>query len=209
MSTKLCQQCKIDKPIEEFYLVTKAGKKQPYSYCKSCVKTRDKCYRNSVPPDERRRRYRVKYANSDGAYRERDRKKRQEPKMKEWHKRYARDRYRNDPIYQLTIVLRSRVLIALRGTAKESSTLKLLGCSVEALRSHLESLFQPGMSWANYGTYRVDGPMTWHIDHILPCASFDLTDPAQQRACFHWTNMQPLWAVENLKKSDSYHKDTL
>lgn len=65
------------------------------------------------------------------------------------------------------------------------------------LRIHLESKFKPGMSWKNYGP-------VWHIDHIKPCAKFDLTDPAQQRECFHWTNLQPLFALENLQKSDKY-----
>jgi hypothetical protein len=52
------------------------------------------------------------------------------------------------------------------------------------------------MSWGNYGLHG------WHVDHIIPCASFDLTDPEQQRQCFHYTNLQPLWAEDNLRKSD-------
>lgn len=62
---------------------------------------------------------------------------------------------------------------------------------------HLESLFKTGMSWENYGP-------VWHVDHIKPCALFDLTDPEQQRICFHWTNLQPLFALDNMRKSDSY-----
>jgi hypothetical protein len=65
---------------------------------------------------------------------------------------------------------------------------------VEQLRQHLEAQFTDGMSWDNYGR---DG---WHIDHIRPCASFDLTDPEQQRQCFHYTNLQPLWAADNIRK---------
>ena len=72
----------------------------------------------------------------------------------------------------------------------------LLGCSAEQLRTHLEEKFTDGMSWDNYG-YR-----GWHIDHIRPCASFDLTDPQQQLECFHYTNLQPLWAEDNFKKGD-------
>jgi len=70
--------------------------------------------------------------------------------------------------------------------------LDLLGCTVEELRAHLEKQFKRGMSWSNYGR--------WHIDHIRPCASFDLTDPEQQRICFHYSNLQPLWAEENMRK---------
>ena len=57
----------------------------------------------------------------------------------------------------------------------------------------LESKFRDGMTWENYGPF-------WHVDHIRPWASFDLSDPSQQKLCFHWTNLQPLLATENLAK---------
>ena len=71
----------------------------------------------------------------------------------------------------------------------------MIGCTIERLRNHLEAQFTDGMSWENYGK---NG---WHVDHIRPCASFDLTDPEQQRQCFHYTNLQPLWATDNMRKS--------
>jgi hypothetical protein len=80
---------------------------------------------------------------------------------------------------------------------KSASTLELLGCSLDQLRVHLESQFCHGMTWENHGP-------VWHIDHIRPCASFDLLDPVQQRACFHYTNLQPLLALENWKKGATY-----
>jgi hypothetical protein len=73
---------------------------------------------------------------------------------------------------------------------------KLLGCTVKELKAHLAAQFRPGMSWGNYGE--------WHIDHLRPCASFDLTDPEQQRQCFNYTNLQPLWAKDNLSKGSRY-----
>lgn len=84
----------------------------------------------------------------------------------------------------------------LLGKRKSASTLTLLGCTIRQLRDHLESQFGPGMTWDNYGL------RGWHIDHKRPCASFDLTDPEQQAACFHFSNLQlqPLWAEENLRK---------
>jgi len=68
----------------------------------------------------------------------------------------------------------------------------LIGCTPLELKTHLERKFTEGMSWDNYGK--------WHIDHIIPCAAFDLTDPVQQRQCFHYSNLQPMWATANFKK---------
>jgi len=92
--------------------------------------------------------------------------------------------------------LRSRLTDALKNNIKSKRTLELLGCSIEEFKSHIELQFKEGMTWDNHGHY------TWHIDHIRPCASFDLTDPKQQKMCFHYTNMQPLWWIDNLKKGD-------
>jgi hypothetical protein len=88
--------------------------------------------------------------------------------------------------------------VRLKHGHKSANTVALLGCTIPELRARLESLFAPGMSWDNYG------PLTWHIDHIKPCAKFDLTQPDQQRACFHYTNLQPLWAEDNILKGDKY-----
>ena len=82
------------------------------------------------------------------------------------------------------------------GKSKALSFAEYVGCSAEDLAKHLEGKFSDGMSWDNRGE--------WHIDHIRPCASFDLTDPAQQRECFHYSNLQPLWAADNLRKSDTW-----
>jgi hypothetical protein len=67
----------------------------------------------------------------------------------------------------------------------------LIGCRKPDLIAHIEIQFRPGMSWENYGRGG------WEIDHIIPCADFDLSDPAQQRACFHFTNLRPLWRIDN------------
>ena len=106
--------------------------------------------------------------------------------------------YKNNPSAKLAKAISNRVAIALKGGHKKTSSTKLLGCSIEHLRDHLESQFEEGMSWDNHS-------MTgWHIDHIRPCASFDLTDEAQQRECFHYKNLQPLWAKDNLSKNAKY-----
>lgn len=91
--------------------------------------------------------------------------------------------------------MRKRLWEALRGNRKAASTLELVGCTVEELRQHLERQFDAEMTWDNYGL--------WHVDHIKPCASFDLSDPAQQAECFHYKNLQPLWAIDNIRKGSS------
>ena len=107
---------------------------------------------------------------------------------------YVNSRRQTDHDFRLRMNLRHRIWTALNGQNKPARTADLVGCTVEDLRQHLERQFLPGMSWDNYGR---DG---WHIDHIRPCASFDLSDPEQQRQCFHYSNLQPLWAAENIRK---------
>jgi len=83
-----------------------------------------------------------------------------------------------------------------RGIAKSGNTVELLGCTIPELKSYLESKWLTGMSWDNYGR----GYDKWHIDHVLPCKFFNLADPKQQKACFNYRNLQPLWAKDNLSK---------
>lgn len=106
-----------------------------------------------------------------------------------------RHRRRKDPDFRLRGCLRHRVWMALKGKTKSDSTMGLIGCSLQELKKHLESKFKPGMTWKNYGP-------VWHVDHLKPCAKFDLTDPEQQKICFHWTNLQPLFKAENMCKGD-------
>lgn len=102
-----------------------------------------------------------------------------------------RRRYHSDENVKVRMCLRASFTQALRlgGAVKRASILKLLGCSIPEFKRYLGRKFRPGMSWENHGK--------WHIDHVRPCASFDLTDPEQQRRCFHFSNLQPLWAFEN------------
>ena len=106
--------------------------------------------------------------------------------------RIQRGKWLSIPHNKIAQTNRGRIRDALRGIAKTASTEQLIGCSFEELKSHLESKFQEGMTWDNYGD--------WQIDHIKPCASFDLTDSNQQKICFHYSNLQPLWKKENQSK---------
>jgi hypothetical protein len=107
---------------------------------------------------------------------------------------YERARRKTDPLFRVAKNLRSRVHQALVGLSKSASTLDLLGCTPEQAKAHIEGLFKPGMGWDNYGYWG------WHIDHIIPIAAFDLSDPEQQRRAFCYTNLQPLWRRENQLK---------
>jgi hypothetical protein len=100
--------------------------------------------------------------------------------------------YYNNPTHKIACCLRSRLKEALKKFKKSKSTEKLVGCSFENLKKYLELKFTEGMNWKNHGK--------WHIDHIVPCSSFDLSKEEEQRACFHFSNLQPLWAKDNLVK---------
>jgi hypothetical protein len=105
-----------------------------------------------------------------------------------------RRRYGSEPLYRVTFHLRSRLKAALRAKGAKKLSVGMLGCSDADLKWHLESLFTEGMTWENYGE--------WHVDHIKPCSSFNLLDAAEQRKCFHYSNLQPLWAIDNFRKSN-------
>jgi hypothetical protein len=111
-----------------------------------------------------------------------------------WGRRLKRRKQKeNRTNYYLSKLLRSRIYRVLKGQMKSAPTLKLLGCSTDELRIHLQKQFKRGMTWKNYGT-------AWHIDHKEPCASFDLSKPEEQARCFHFSNLQPLWAAANSEK---------
>lgn len=102
----------------------------------------------------------------------------------------AKRRYREDVQFRLALLLRNRVNRSLR----RGSAVRDLGCTIAELKLHLERLFQPGMTWENHGS------KGWHIDHIRPLASFDLMDRRQFLQAVHYTNLQPMWAGDNLRK---------
>jgi len=125
-------------------------------------------------------------------------KRRNNPDFWEQRYKYIKHRRLIDVNFRIACNLRTRLHSALNGKSKSKATLELLGCSIDELRKHLESQFQDGMTWENYGLHG------WHIDHTKPCASFDLTLDEDQKKCFHYTNLQPLWAEDNLSKGDNY-----
>lgn len=105
----------------------------------------------------------------------------------------TKERLKTDPAFHFVACARKRMSNALKGVgAKSARTLDLLGCTGAEAVAHLEKQFKPGMLWTNRSE--------WHVDHRKPLASFDLTNPEQQRRAFHYSNLQPLWASENRHK---------
>ncbi len=107
---------------------------------------------------------------------------------------YERKRKKTDPEFKLMKTLRSRLNSALKrkNVKKNHKTMDLIGASPAFVMGYLEAKFTEGMTWENHGN--------WHIDHIQPCCSFDLIKEEEQKKCFHYTNLQPLWAKDNLQK---------
>ena len=114
------------------------------------------------------------------------------------HKLRWKKLYHTNPNFKLRCNLSARVSMELKKhiLKKTQSTLLYVGCSMKQLKEYLENKFEDGMTWDNWSKHG------WHIDHIIPCSSFDLTKENEQKKCFHYTNLQPLWAKDNLKKSN-------
>ena len=123
-----------------------------------------------------------------------------QPEKNKAKRKRDKERRRSNPNLRMQDLLGKRIrgLIKKNKGVKKCNTNTLIGCDVAFLKKHLESLFLPGMTWGNYG-YR-----GWHIDHIKPCSKFDLTKEEDQKACFHYTNLQPLWGIDNMKKGNRY-----
>jgi hypothetical protein len=180
---KICTRCGIEKPESEFHK-QKQSKDGLKSHCKIC--RRAWCEANK----EKVKACYAEWYQANKAYYPEWRKNNKD-KIRAYH----RKRLKTDPLYKLKRNLRIRLCDALKGKLKSAATMKLVGCTLVFLKAHIESQFKPGMTWDNHGH--------WHVDHIRPCSSFNLSDPEQQRLCFHYSNLQPLWAEENLSKSDS------
>lgn len=160
---------------------------------------RERYLKNSEAVKQRVREYRLR---DIAAYRTQHQKQQKKwralnkDRVRAIYRRHMQKKRREDPLFDLKCKCRERIAHALKksNSRKSMRTLELLGCSAAELASHIQSLFLPGMTWENRGRHG------WHIDHIVPLSKFDLSDPAQQAAAFHYTNLQPLWAKDNLSK---------
>ena len=189
METKYCEGCKEDKPIEEFSTSQKRRK------CKKCLnkecreykkKNRDKIsvynkqYKNDIKDEIKEYNHDYNLANREAI------QKRQSA--------YQKERKKTDPVFKLAGCLRNRLRVCLK-TRNRKSTKELTGCEYAFVRDWLQSQFIDDMTFENHGE-------KWHIDHVLPCAKFNMLDEEEQRRCFNWTNLQPMFADDNLTKND-------
>lgn len=170
---KTCSKCKIKKNIQEFHKES-CGLFGVRSDCKICRKL-----------------YKAKnYQESKEKFQQRNKKWFLDNKKE--RSIYEKNRSQL-PQRKIAANLRTRIKEALKDNY-ETSLVKYIGCSIKKLKFYIESKWQSGMSWDNYGFYG------WHIDHIKPFACFNLTNEQELYKVCHYTNLQPLWAKDNLKK---------
>ena len=148
--------------------------------------------KNPKKREKLRERKRKHYWDNLEYYTEKSKKYKQQ--NKEIRNKKLSIRLKNDDEYRLKCNLKARIISALKGKGKSARTMELIGCNLSQLKEHLANKFKKGMTFENH-SYK-----GWHIDHIKPCASFDLTCPVQQLACFNYNNLQPLWASDNMSK---------
>jgi len=215
----------MDKPLGQYYK-QKTNKDGHFGRCKICynqaqkeridknrevynAREREK-YRKRMTTEEGRKRKRESWKKAqkqqykklrstpEGVHKlkEQSIRARKQPTYLPTLRKYHAIRSKSDPEYVMKRRLRSRIRHALNGSVKSASTAELTGCTWDFLMKHIESQFVDGMSWENRSE--------WHIDHIRPCVTFDLLDEAEQRKCFHYSNLQPLWAADNLSKGAKY-----
>jgi len=197
---KVCKRCNDSKPWFLFYSHKRTNDGLS-SYCKECFSK----YRKQYHLDNReaellyRREYvsnnreKAKIAQRNSYYKHYD-------KYLVTRRNYARRKRKTDVYWKLAHSLRSRLKTAIRHNYKSGSAIQDLGCSINEFKTHLEKQFKEGMSWDNHGTHG------WHIDHIIPLSSFDLTNREELLKACHYTNLQHLWWHENLSKGTKQYK---
>lgn len=199
MKVKVCSMCKIEKSFDEF------GKNYDrssgiQSACKECKKIKRREYkkRNREIINKNQVEYKKKVKLNGGllgrkvAMSESEKKRRRS----EYAVKYHMERCDNDPLYKFKVSIRKNIsgLFKRRSIKKNSKTEEIIGLSYEEFKKYIESLFQENMSWDNYGE--------WHIDHIIPVSS--ATCEEELIKLNHYTNLQPLWASENLSKGNKF-----
>ena len=190
--------------------------KQKKEYNNKTKKERAKFYKKyTLENKEKLAIYKKKYFSENRSMIEKKRKEKitelkNKDSIRDQKKDYARKRYQIDPVFKIKSNLKSRVGMLIRGgkinkkVSKTKFAMDMLGTSIEELIKYIEKKWHPHpitnepMTWKNHA---IKG---WHIDHIKPVSKFNLTKLSEQKKCFNYKNLQPLWAEENLKKSAKY-----
>jgi len=190
MKTKICSKCGIEKILNKFCKNnTKKDKLQ--NFCKICNKIYRKKYKIEIT------KYNSKYYQEH----KKERKKycfKNKEKIRKQNTKYRKNKYNTDINFKILVCLRNRLYDFIKGKDKSKTTKELLGCSIKEFKNYFEQKFTKGMTWKKVMNGKI------HIDHARPCNSYDLSNSDEQRVCFHYTNLQPLWAKENLEKSDKW-----
>lgn len=193
--TKICSKCKKELTLDFFTERIHRGKKVIVARCRPCLNEIAK--QNRIKNKERIRKYRYNYyiKNRELIILKSTQYKKDNL---EYHRRqsreYKRKRRNSDIEFKLASYLRTRINDYVKNRA--ISAIKDLGCSVKELKQYLESKFQPGMSWDNYGR------TGWHVDHIIPLSKVNLSNREELLKVSHYTNLQPLWASDNIRKGN-------
>jgi len=208
VKNKQCPQCGETKEASEFSR-SKRSKSGLASWCKACVSKQIESQSNTVYVEEKHCSRCGKTKVSSEFYKDKKSKnglrawcKTCEKQLNSLPETKARinkrnlERWRTDSQFRLSRNLQSLLNSALKGIAKESTVQELVGCSTRQLRAHFERQFVEGMTWNNRGK----SDDCWQVDHIVPRSQFDLTEISQQKLCFHYSNLQPLWTRDNRAK---------
>lgn len=197
----ICNKCNIEKNIDCFEVRSDNNLRR--KCCKECVKfSKKQNYEKNKTYILNRNK---EYIQNRAEYKK-DYDKKRSKNLKELRNKQRLNNYHKRKIYDIDFKLRrslrSRMYFAVKYGEKCDKTMKLIGCDIKTLKKHLEIKFADGMKWENYGK---NG---WEIDHIIPCSSFDLTNNDEQRICFNYNNLQPLWKLDNILKSNkTKHND--
>ena len=195
--TKFCTKCNDEKPLCEFYY--RSDRNVYETQCKECCKTQAKTYFENNKPEISLRARKYRESNHENILKQKSEyRQNNRALLSKKQSEYTKKRLETDDYFRLKLNLRSRINMAIKNASavKSGPTFELLGCTPDEVRIFLEAEWEPGMSWDNYGE--------WHVDHMKPCSKFNLEDPEEQKKCFHWTNLQPLWALDNLRKGDKW-----
>jgi len=190
MNLKKCAKCSQEKDRTLFAkdITTKDGYR---SYCTEC--NRERARAASIIRKPKRHSYNQSKSSEISEY-----NKIYFAANKSNINQYKQKRYNTDPQFKLAHILRIRIIKAIKANSIRTNSIKLLGCTIKEYKEYIENKWADGMSWDNHSNKKGG----WEIDHIKPCAAFDLIDIEQQKQCFHYTNTQPLWFEDNRTKAD-------